>query len=828
MAAMRKNRKFGAKAWACTGSVLGAALLTWAGPVAFSQDTNPFDSKPGGQNPTFGTGFDPSGFAKILLSCNPTPLQDGFAALKNLKPQASASGRPSTDPTVALAQLMGQGVSAGSVCGPEIAIPDDSRRSCETFNAASIPQQKKALELALLQLQCKQSKLQAIQGEMDCLSRQANSLAQQIQLLQNGGPGGQPPGVAGEMARMAGEAAQMKAYIDEMSALDQEVLKRLKGDEVSGVEGAISLLNNPEELVKKMGEERLKMEQGVEFAKQSRISLNQTFDAALASDARECLKNRKEPTFLCAVNGSPVTLQEHMKCIIQQQTLRDEKGNRKQDQLSQRQGGSAASALSAVLDQLFSDMPENISIPEDLSKLTLPATRTRIRKAEDIEKLYSSKLSAFKTQKGTAADFVSFYAKKCFSEAAQRQAPAKARANAQFEIQMEATRATMREQIRGYADAYSRALKALTGQHFPLDTSGCERQKMELEAQLACHRDIQENVRGMIRGSSPNSKMTLRIQGAKSAFLMDCNGISGCVAALQQKHTQIEQEKRAATVSRQNYIQTSNRNIQNYFRQIAGQLSPQSQALMAHLKALNLALGSLGVSGAIKIDAVKAEDPEFEEEAGAEGRGSEKGLMKPPKNILNFVGGMMSPPLLDVSGDPFKEGASAIADGVEKLNEKLTKVTTSAQLLDDLAERCPREKAEKLFERLNTAAAKFEPGDCFGTSVCKDVSTDAIQNLWSSLVALSLFDGNSVPPNLDKGTLCNEAAAKAACNKLSSAPGDVGKSPQAKCLEDVGSQTNPLNESTCKAVLTGAAASAKTIKDLFGKPKEAGADTAGN
>lgn len=821
MAAMRKNRKFGAKAWACTGSVLGAALLTWAGPVAFSQDTSPFDTKPRGQNPVFGTGTDPAGFANILLSCKPTPLQESFSALNALKPQASASGKPSTDPAVALAQLMGQGVSAGSVCGPEIAIPDDSRRTCETFNAASISQQKKALELALLQLKCKQSKLQAIQGEMDCLSRQANSLAQTIQQLQNGGPGGQPPGVAGEMARMAGEAAQMKGYIDEMSALDQEVLKRLKGDDVSEVEGATNLLKNPDDLVKKMGEERLKAEQGVEVAKQSRITLNQTFDAALASDARECLKNRREPTFLCAVNGSPVTLQEHMKCIIEQQTLRDEKGNRKQDQLSQRQGSSKGSALDAVLNQLFSDMPENVGIPEDLTKLTPPPGKTRIRKAEDIEKLYSSKLSAFKTQKGTAADFVSFYAKKCFSEATQRQAPAKARANAQFEMQMEQMRATMREQIRGYAESYTRALKALTGQNFPLDTSGCERQKIELDAQLACHRDIQENVRGMIRGSSPNSKMTLRIQGAKSAFLMDCNGISGCVAALQQKHTQIDQEKRAATVSRQNYIQTSNRNIQNYFRQIAGQLSPQSQALMAHLKALNLALGSLGVSRSIKIDAVKAEDPEFEEEAGAEGRGSEKGLMKPPKNILNFVGGMMSPPLLDVSADVFEGGASAIADGVEKLNEKLAKVAGSVQLLDDLAIRCPKEKAEKLVEGLNSLAATLAPGDCFGTDVCTDNS--ALSSLLKDLSDLPDVD-LPVPPNLNKGTLCNEDKAKAACDKLSAQASEGMDSSKKKCLDDVAAKKNYFgNQDECRRVLTSTESRVKTILKIFSKPAEAGA-----
>ncbi len=817
MAAMRKNRKFGAKAWACTGSVLGAALLTWAGPVAFSQDTSPFDTKPAGQNPGFGTGINPAGFGKVLVSCQPTPLKEAFDALGT---KSGTTGKGANDPSLALAQLMGQGVSAGSVCGAEVAIPDDSRRTCETFNPASVKKQKDELAAALLQLQCKQSKLQAIQGEMECLSKQANALAQMIQQLQNGGPGGQPPGVAGEMARMAGEAAQMKAYIDEMSALDQEVLKRLKGDEVSEAEGVTNLLKAPDDLVKKMGEERLKAEQGVEIAKQSRITLNQTFDAALASDAKACLMTRKEPTFLCAVNGSPVTLQEHMKCIIEQQALRDEKGNRKQDQLSQRQGSSKSSALDAVLNQLFSDMPEKVEIPEDLTKLTPPAGKIRIRKAEDIEKLYGSKLSAFKTQKGTAADFVSFYAKKCFSEAAQRQAPAKARANAQFELQMEAMRSNMREQIRGYSESYTRALKALTGQNFPLDTSGCERQKIELDAQLACYRDIQENVRGMIRGSSPNSKMTLRIQGAKSAFLMDCNGISGCVAALQQKHTQIDQEKRAATVSRQNYIQTSNRNIQNYFRQIAGQLSPQSQALMAHLKSLNLALGSLGVSKSIKIDAVKAEDPEFEEETGADGRGQEKGLMKPPKNILNFVGGMMSPPLLDVSADVFEGGSAAIADGVEKLNEKLAKVTGSVQLLDDLAVRCPKEKAEKLVEGLNAAAAKFESGDCFGTSVCKEVSTDAVQNLWSSLEALSLVDGFSLP-NLDKGTLCGtRESAIAACETKFK-----GTETLATCKAAVDAGNNPYGKGdACEKVLTSTGTRAKRILDAFGKTGESGAN----
>ena len=805
MAAMRKNRKFGAKAWAGSGFVLGAALLTWAGPVAFSQDTtNPFDGKPSGQNPAFGTGTNPAGFSNILLSCQSPPFVGVLEqTIKNMGTQGKDAAVFKMD----------------TECAQDVAIPDDSNRTCETFNAASVPQQEALLNQAIERLECKQKKLKVIQGEMECLSKQANSLAQMIQQLQNGGPGGQPPGVAGEMSRMAGEAAQMKGYIDEMSALDQEVLKRLKGDEVSEAEGATNLLKAPDDLVKKMGEERLKAEQGVEIAKQSRITLNQTFDAALASDARACLTTRKEPTFLCAVNGSPVTLQEHMKCIIEQQALRDEKGNRKQDQLSQRQGSSKGSALDAVLTQLFSDMPDKVEIPEDLTKMTPPAGKIRIRKAEDIEKLYGSKLAAFKTQKGTAADFVSFYAKKCFSEAAQRQAPAKARANAQFELQMEAMRSNMREQIRGYAESYTRALKALTGQNFPLDTSGCERQKIELDAQLACYRDIQENVRGMIRGSTPNSKMTLRIQGAKSAFLMDCNGISGCVAALQQKHTQIDQEKRAATVSRQNYIQTSNRNIQNYFRQIAGQLSPQSQALMAHLKALNLALGSLGVSKSIKIDAVKAEDPEFEEETGADGRGSEKGLMKPPKNILNFVGGMMSPPLLDVSADVFESGASAIADGVEKLNEKLTKVAGSRQLLKDLAVRCPKEKAEKLAEGLNSLGSSLAAGDCFGTSVCPKDGNSALFDLLESLSDLGL-DGISVPPNLEKGFLCgDQASAIAACNEKFS--GEDKKSDREDCLRDVNEGKNHFGkEPPCSSTLRSANSRAKRILDGFSKTGE--------
>jgi hypothetical protein len=151
-------------------------------------------------------------------------------------------------------------------------------------------------------------------------------------------------------------------------------------------------------------------------------------------------------------------------------------------------------------------------------------------------------------------------------------------------------------------------------------------------------------------------------------------------------------------------------------------------------------------------------------------------------------------------------------------------VTGSVQLLEDLAIRCPKEKLEKLSERLNNAAAKFEEGDCFGTKVCAD-SKDPLFALWDSLKALSLADGADLPPNLNQGTLCGDvvSAEKACASKFKE-----NEARFKECEAAVKDGKHPFrNESSCAAILNSAGSIAKNLLNVSGKPKEAGATDAG-
>jgi hypothetical protein len=84
------------------------------------------------------------------------------------------------------------------------------------------------------------------------------------------------------------------------------------------------------------------------------------------------------------------------------------------------------------------------------------------------------------------------------------------------------------------------------------------------------------------------------------------------------------------------------------------------------------------------------------------------------------------------------------------------------------------------------------------------------------------LDGISVPPNLEKGTLCGDAeSAIAACEGKFS--GDDKKADREGCVKKVNDGKNPFGkEAPCSSTLRSADSRAKRIIEVFKKPGEAG------
>lgn len=540
-------------------------------------------------------------------------------------------------------------------------------------------------------LKCKSGELDKIVTELNCLQTQQKALEGQIASMQQM--------FVSNISRMEQDYKLIESVEKDREMQLNDVQQRLNGGAASGKMGLRELLERSRTMVnegipnsvkglndaiKALDVKKKQFEEGVQVRK---IELT-----------NECFSAKTNSSYRCTPNGPPVSAKEYVLCRFEQNQLVGANGVVEENNLITQQAASRRAALQSILDGIESDSAKapNPNDPASANKAQL------IRSVDDIDRLYGSKLTGFDGKGLNIRDFVITQLRSCFSRAEtavskERQTASsfagftiESLKNEERTIQSEASKA-----LELYSQQFNDNVSGLTGMHLPVNAANCKGGTPTV--QIACLEDLKKNMEGMVNGTTPQSSMVLAFNATSPATAVSvrCQGLSGCVTALETLSTGLEREHARVKSFREGYALKSKQSVEKFASDMGTMMSPMSQQLQARIQKINQMLQKLGVPG-ISTTPIEGEALQVDD----------RGLPVAPNNVLALIGSKMNPPMPGTDGDAFKQGADGLRDKRQDLAEVGKDLKDALQGFKEKQGQCKGDavgKAEKEYESATQA-----------------------------------------------------------------------------------------------------------------------------
>jgi hypothetical protein len=699
------------------------------------------------------------GMANIFTSCiDPSAAMTAFGGL------ISTGGNPCAG--------LAAGFNVQTPCnGPEDA-PDSSSLSCSRFQGANgqfdptmMAGIQKAVNDASCTVTCKRAKTQAIQTELNCLTNQAKILQNQMASVQQN--------YQTNIQRMQQDINKVSGIEADRDQQLTDVTNKLQGNQQTGAGGLIALKQATQAMFAAMPAEI----QGIKDAQHAQAvqaeQLEEEANQRKMSLASECFNTTSRSTFRCTPDGPAVSAKDYVICRYGQNAQLGANGKIESNSnvTARAQGGQAN--LSGLLDQMAGDSPSDTKvIPTSQQDATQGVDQTAnktvsVLTVADIENQFGDQLEGFNGNGLNIHDFVMQQYGYCFQKATaqvntERDPNHKSSGLGIKQEALDAEAKTNSEHVNEllskYSLQYQDDLTGLTGSNLPVDTSACTNATPDKQA--ACLDELKGNMEGLLKGSSKNSTMAINIaaQQPGDAITFSCQGLNGCITALQNVSTKLVAAKSSAESFKNQYIVAANASIDNFTRQMAATLGPQNDMLQKRLQTINTAMASLGISNLINIPNVQAEQMQQDSGfcanppsssgssggGGGGGGGAQQCLYKNPDNVVNLIGGKMNPPMMDLSGPNFAQAISGLGSGAADLNKQAGRIDAAKQQLASLATTCKAQAGQTALTSLSSAVNQFTGANCTSNGVCSAKAASSLQDAYNSLSNVGMsFSGSS-------------------------------------------------------------------------------------
>jgi len=630
--------------------------------------------------------------------------------------------------------------------------------SCEAFSPSGafslelFEKRLKQFEDADKGIACQKGKLDAVRGQLQCLSSQASALAAQIGSL------------AGEyqknLSRMQTDVNKLNSQINDRKEQDQEVLARLNGDSKSGRAGLNKVKEEVEQELGKMPAALEAVQKNNQELANMKATVTEKLTERTTVLAKECFDSRADASFLCQKNAAPVKLKDYVLCRFEQNQFKRDNGVIEDNRLNQTVASGRRAALEQLLGEMFQDAPKEKSVmsgPQSVEVLSF----------DDIERRFGKRLEGFNGKGLNISSFVLSNAKACFQRAQKTVARERklktseiGRMQEQVVLKERSNEAAVRTKLQEYNQSYMKAMKAMTGNNYPLVLTACERGAPDVQER--CLGQIEREFRGIVNGNTPNSEIAMTIPSSQpeSTINFTCRGINGCQAALQNISTKLNQEVVKARAFKRDYVVKANQSIDSFTARMATVLGVQNEALDQQIRNINSMMAGLGVKGTVDLKPVEAEELEKDGELGEENDNGMGGLYKLPKSLMKLVGGKMSPPMLDVTENSFKEALGGIAEAGKELDEKKSQIQEASDKLVTLKGECLKKEEDLIKKKLDEVLGKVR--ECSrNIEFCEGDGSDALVELRDDVGDLGFIGSEpDISGTLSKGiSQCQQSLA---------------------------------------------------------------------
>ncbi|MCM2322708.1 MAG: hypothetical protein NDJ90_05565 [Oligoflexia bacterium] len=583
----------------------------------------------------------------------------------------------------------------------------DTEVSCEAFQTpdgrfSSSKYDEKLGKLKKIRgnLSCKKVKFDRLSSDLNCMKSQVETLQAQAASLQKY--------FQENLQRMEQDVQFLQAAEQDRKVQLEDVAKKLGDDKDSGSEGLVPLKN---ETQKMLAED---IPNAVEQAKQALNQLeqkkkehNEIVLARKLTLTQSCFATRTNPSYKCEANGKPVSAREYVLCRYRQNQQLTGSGQIQQTQLATNRANANKDALESVLNSIFGDAA--VAAPPVDPKNPQAGVNTNrvvtIFSIEDIKKQYGEKLHSFDGQGLPIYDFVMSALQSCYSTAeksVRTELKSAVSAVGQGANNLKMAESSIvneaNKKMERYAAHYGKLMAALTGQHMPLNTQACKAANPRV--QINCLQDLQKNMEGLFHGNVPQSAIRMQIRGTKddTIITLGCQGLTGCVTALQNTMNGLKREVQRIGQYRKDYVTKANQSVANFATRMAETLSPQSGMIAARIAQMNQTMASLGLPP-IQTDNVKGEQWRYRKEMD--------GLVEMPGNVMGLIGARMNPPLIDMAGRGFSSSLDRISRGQSELSKKMELIAQTIGRAEARKKKCMTADAEEDVTKLQALAANM-------------------------------------------------------------------------------------------------------------------------
>jgi hypothetical protein len=655
-----------------------------------------------------------------------------------------------TDPATQIAQILanrgsktgsqyGGGTKTGTTQGGgcDVQPPSSSdlkdctnyQDSSGNFDPSLVTQKKKEIDQMQSDAKACQDGLNSIQKQIQCLKDAGNQLTSQIN------------GMAGifqtNIQRFQKDVTSINSMESDRKNQATTIDQKLNGGGNSG-DGLIATRARLEALVNGMGAKIQAANDEYIAITNAQTALNEQAQNRTMALTGTCFSQTPMANYRCpSIDSPPMSPEAFIICRYQQVMGLDPNGNLSNTSTASTDAQAQAQGLQTVLGQIMSSISSQANIPLTQQDATsqLNTTVSAITPA-DIQSQYGSQLTQYNGRGIQVSAFVMQSFQYCYAKSQNQVALERTEANTSLGIaaaqiaQRQRTNATdISNQIQAYSDEYAKDTAALSGQHIPLNATACANATPQVG--VNCLTQIQATLTNLLNGNSSSSAVTINLPANNAGLVVNipCNGIQGCITALQSAATNVQTATNQLKQFKTNYEQQATQSTQQFAQTLANQASSQSQQLNTMLQNINTKLASLGVSGGINLNRVTPEELTFQDDPDGG-----KGIPNMPKNMVNYIGGLSQPPLLDVSGESFSDSLSGIAQAQKTENKDASAVANAETALAGVLGKCKKQAYQDMISGLNQDTSNSGLADCLDDQACKkDSNSDDLYQELSNL-----------------------------------------------------------------------------------------------
>jgi hypothetical protein len=515
-------------------------------------------------------------------------------------------------------------------------------------------------------VKAKEGQLQEASKELGCISQQNELLANQIKSLQSS--------LQTNFQAAQKGLAQIETVIADRNNQKQFIQSKLGDDKDNGKGGLLKL---QADLQKVIAGDLPRSVKGFEdtitsYNQQQQIFAQRVQDQKMAI-AKQCFTS-PDPRYQCSVNSTETCSFDQLIEAKYYELSRTVNG-----QVQRNNKSNMAQALSkkAALDALMQKIFVNMASDTKLSATTQQEAQTQqiqagdlymIKTPQDIQNYFGSQLASFNLDGlDVQALFINKFGQ-CYKEAQSKVNASMTDPKSQYSLTttfMQSQQKNIRDNFiqyyKTYGDMYTKFWSEM-GVTAPLDTSKCESPSTPMAGMLQCAKDLATNLNGAYTGTTPNSSVTVLVKGTSTdpvtQFTFSCNGVNGCVTAMQNLVTNLTSETQSLDQKKKKFISDANTSFEQFKAQMSQVLDVQNQALKNRMMQLKTVLSRNGVNDPLTMTPIQKEGL----------RKGENLLYEMPDNLLAVIGGDIG--LIDPNSGSFDNARIAIAQAIQNYEHK--------------------------------------------------------------------------------------------------------------------------------------------------------------